>query len=423
MAKLFELFNEEDEAEKPSSAQIVASIGDLLIKIIQPLPLKPIFQLTLVSKYWNSLISDLNLFLSSNIRPAVGLIFEVLEKSDYPNSTYAYSYIISLDKSTISRPIQKMTSIRDTWYRHCKILHSCNGLVLCVSNPAENLSRRYYVCNPTIKKYIILPKVVVDHNRLSIHGMYLVFDPSKSPHNYKVVCLLRSFGDWLHFFDVYSSETGTWRKGSELFKADKNFDFGNGVYWNGAIHWVNIVTKPRKSVYFSLDCDQTLKVFPNPPLQDTDYDKSCYYFGESYDHLHFVDSHRKLSEIIVYEMKRDYSEWFVKYKVNVAEIKRNYLEWDYSEWFMKHKVKFPEIHRDYEYFCKYIAYAQIYTVVRVKNDEDSFLVIKVGRTIVRYNFKQKTCETLCNLESALGDRWVHWGSARSFQNIESICPV
>ncbi|KAL3618058.1 hypothetical protein CASFOL_038379 [Castilleja foliolosa] len=406
---------------KLSSAQIVASIDDLLIKIIQPLPLKSIFQLRLVSKYWNSLLLDPNLCLLRN-RPVIGLIFEELETTDYPalNTTDVCSYIISLDKSIISPPIRKMIP-RDTWYQHCKILHSCNGLLLCVSNPATGLSLKYYVCNPTTKKYITLPKVVLDHNRVSIHGMYLAFDPNKSLH-YKVICLLRSSRDWLHLFDVYSSETGTWRKGGKLFKA-VDFDFEDGVvYWNGAIHWVNIVTKTQKSVYFSLDCDdQTLKVFPNPPLLDKQYCKSDYYFGESCDHLHFVDSCRELDDIIVYEMKKDYSEWFVKYKVSFAEIQRDYTEWDpYSEGLMKHKVEVPGKQPVYKYKLD----ARIYTVVRVKNDEDSsFLVMKNRTRIARYNFKQKNCETLCDLKSVVGDRWFYWGSKLPFQCIESICSV
>ncbi|KAL3650412.1 hypothetical protein CASFOL_006815 [Castilleja foliolosa] len=213
MVKLLKMH---DEAEKPSSsAQIVASIDDLLIEIIKRLPLKKIVQLKLVSKYWNSLILDPKLCLLRNKLPSVCLMFERLEK---PTPKHRQSYILSLDKS-ISPPTPKGIRTKDDW--PCQILHSCNGLLLCVSNRAHNISPKYYVCNPTTNKHIALPEVVLDHS-MTIHGMYLAFDPSKSPHSYRVVCLLRSIVGFLLLFEVYSSETGSWRKVLKINLINKN---------------------------------------------------------------------------------------------------------------------------------------------------------------------------------------------------------
>ncbi|KAL3650401.1 hypothetical protein CASFOL_006804 [Castilleja foliolosa] len=410
MAKLLNANYEDDEAEKPSPAQIVASIDDLLIEIIQRLPLKHTVQLRLISKYWSSLILDPKISLL-RIRPAVGFIFEVLNKG--------HSYIIFFDKS-ISSPIRKMTpTTNDTFNCHYNVISSCNGLLLCFIYRA---GPKYYVCNPTTGIYIALPQVVFDNTNESICGMYLAFDPSKSPH-YKVVCVLRCLRGWLRSFEVYSSETGTWRKGGELFTANVNFNYHGGVYWNGAIHWVKIVTKPQECVYFSLDCDdQTPKVFPNPPLQDDkSYQRSDYYFGESCDHLHFVDAHRELDEFIVYEMKRDYSEWFVKFKVNVLAMKGGF-----SEWYIKRKINASEVDMNYwlSYF-KYKVFVRVHTVVRGENDTDSFLVVATGRRrIARYNIEQRTCETLCDFDSKYKDNSVvFFCSGRSFQYIESLCSV
>ncbi|KAL3620818.1 hypothetical protein CASFOL_035730 [Castilleja foliolosa] len=367
--------NDDDEAKNPSSPQIVASIEDLLVQIIQHLPFKKTVQLRLVSKYWNSLILDPKLCLLLN-RPAIGLIFDGLTIGhSYIDTTtnHPHSYIIFLDKS-INPPYRNITPTKDTWYRHCEILQSCNGLLLCIGKRAPYTSQKYYVCNPTTRRYIAfpLPQVALDHSMI-IHGMYLAFDPSKSPH-YKVVCVLKPCVEQLHLFEVYSSETGSWRKGGEIFKWYADFDFENGVYWNGAIHWY------AQSVYLNLDCDQPKsKVFPKPPLQKKWYNKNDYYFGESCDHLHFIDAKSALAELIVYEMKRDYSD------ENMT---------------------------------------RLYTVVRGKNDEDSFLIIVIGKRIVRYNFEQKTCETLCDFESTVGDCPVSYSGAKPlFQYIESICSV
>ncbi|KAL3623616.1 hypothetical protein CASFOL_032432 [Castilleja foliolosa] len=175
MVKLLKMNDDDDHpTENPSSAQIVASIDDLLIEIIQWLPLKSLVQFRLVSSYWNSIILDSKLCFSRN-RPAVGLIFEGLKIGNgTPNS-----YIIFLDKSSIRKPIRKMTPTKNRSYRHCKILHSCNGLLLCVSNRARSISKKYYVCNPTTRKYIALPELVFDHSTKSICSMSLAFDPSK----------------------------------------------------------------------------------------------------------------------------------------------------------------------------------------------------------------------------------------------------
>ncbi|KAL3650413.1 hypothetical protein CASFOL_006816 [Castilleja foliolosa] len=345
MAKLRN-FNDGDEGEKPSSsAQIVASIDDLLIEIIKRLPLKKIAQLKVVSKYWNSIILDPKLCLLQNQLPLVCLMFERLEE---PNSDHPQSYIIFIDKS-MSPPARKMIRTIDAW--PCQVLHSCNGL-------------RTFVCKRSSHQHF--PEILC---LMTICGMYLAFDPSNSPH-YKVVCVLRSLGGLLHLFEVYSSETGSC---GELFQAFTHFDFEDGVYWNGAIHWVNIVTGPWEFVYLNLDCDQTLKVFPQPPLQEKRYYKNDYHFGESCGHLHFVDVYRTVCEFIVYEMKMDYSEWFVKYKVK--------------------GTCFPH-HREYD--------------------------------IVRYKFEQKTGETLYDVvdfEPIAIDHSVIWDSVLPFQYIESICSV
>ncbi|KAK6121901.1 hypothetical protein DH2020_044356 [Rehmannia glutinosa] len=159
-------------AEAQSSAQIVASIDDLLTEILLRLPMK-----TLTRK---------------------------------------------LDPSGIG------------------IVQSCNGLLLCSNFRARVHNRRYYVYNPTTNKFSTLPKIDEGGGiSVRIHGMSLAFDPAKSPH-YKVVCVRQlglDSGQYEYQFEVYSSETGPWRKCGEPFTTEVNFE--NGVYWNGAIHWVN----------------------------------------------------------------------------------------------------------------------------------------------------------------------------------------
>ncbi|THG15539.1 hypothetical protein TEA_024733 [Camellia sinensis var. sinensis] len=93
----------------------------------------------------------------------------------------------------------RFKSVSKDWWSNTNttILHSCNGLLLCL-----NGTTRFIVCNPTTKKHKILPypvgissscfvkqfSVILTESG-PIHNnfdAYLAFDPSKSPH-YKVV--------------------------------------------------------------------------------------------------------------------------------------------------------------------------------------------------------------------------------------------
>ncbi|KAL3649788.1 hypothetical protein CASFOL_006191 [Castilleja foliolosa] len=402
MVKLLKM-NDVDDVSKnsSSSAQIVASIDDLLIQIIKRLPFKKLVQLKLVSKYWNSLLLDPNRCLLRN-RPVVGFIFGCHNIGQYGTSWHT----IFLDKS-ISKTIQNMPPPTNDYslYPDYKILHSCNGLLVLYNMSLKKGNQKCYIYNPTTRKHIQLPlpKAAEYH---SIIGMYLAFDPSKSPH-YRVVCVLKIIFD-LSWLEIYSPETGLWRDGGVLFEENKYFDCTDGVYWNGAIHWVKLGTEPREFVYLNPYCDQTPKVFPSPPLRDGSYYKrNDYSFGESCDHLHFVDAYRTLDKFIVYEMKRDYSEWFVRYNVDLPEMKMDYS--GDSQWM-------------YEHLCRYSD--RRYIVVRGKNDDDSFLVIANNKRIVRYNFEQKTCETLCDFDSTKRDHSLLFSCLRHpFQYIESNCSV
>ncbi|KAK6117858.1 hypothetical protein DH2020_048400 [Rehmannia glutinosa] len=284
-----------------TSAHVVASIDDLLINIILRLPIKSLLPSELVCKHWNSLISNPG-FLESN--SAVGLFFQFC---DGPWHAYIP---FSVDESRGPPFVDGLDFIENP--SDMKILQSCNGLLLCCNDWAFNCRVKYYVCNPTTKQYSTLP-VVPKKQR----GLSLLFDPSRSPY-YKIVCVreLRSCRNEHRFqIEVYSSETGnTWRILGEPFAA--RVKFKRGVYWNGAIHWISS-SVTGESIYFNPD-NQTVKVMPTPPILDGDVSTRNSYFGESCGHLHYIDVYKMTTEFNVYEMRRDYSEWFVKYQVDVS---------------------------------------------------------------------------------------------------------
>ncbi|KAK6249656.1 hypothetical protein SCA6_003661 [Theobroma cacao] len=73
-----------------------------------------------------------------------------------PSSNKLKYHFFSLNENPIRDPIRSLTFADDS--ASINILQSCNGLLLCYSNrrPGE-YDRNYYIYNPTINKYTILP--------------------------------------------------------------------------------------------------------------------------------------------------------------------------------------------------------------------------------------------------------------------------
>ncbi|KAK6130029.1 hypothetical protein DH2020_036215 [Rehmannia glutinosa] len=303
----------DDEATKASSyVDDLLQIDDLFREIFLRLPFRSLVRMKSVCKNWNSIISDLN------VNSPAGLFFQY---SDV-NTCYAY---VPFSRQIKGRPpfVNQINKyIKDS--SGIRILQSCNGLMLCRSDRASKNHRKYYICNPTTKEYSTLPRLVGRGGfSRTIRGLNLAFDPSKSPY-YKVVCV-RELGlcrakEHQYQFEVYSSDTdgGIWRKCGEPFTAQVNFK--HGVCWNGAIHWISI-TGAGKSIYFN-PYDELMmpKVMPTPPVSDGHFSTRNYYFGESHGHLHYIDVCRMVTGFKVYEIKKDYSEWFSKYRVDLSYV-------------------------------------------------------------------------------------------------------
>lgn len=63
---------------------------------------------------------------------------------------------------------------------------------------------------------------------------------------------------------IYSPETGRWRVCEAPFVKPPYLDFSGGVYWNGAMHWVN--GKGGASIYFDLSKGLDREMPMPPPL-------------------------------------------------------------------------------------------------------------------------------------------------------------
>ncbi|KAK6145651.1 hypothetical protein DH2020_022471 [Rehmannia glutinosa] len=312
---------------------------------------------------------------------------------DRPNTPNWYAYVVSFNKS-IKPPSEKLLEFIEEEPLGINILHSCNGLLVCSNIHVNDYTpSRFYVCNPTTRRYLKLPQLDEKLGILkTMCEMVLALDPSKSPH-YKVVCVLGLGLDNQYEFEVYSSLTGSWSKCGETFTAQVNFH--NGVYWNGAIHWISFA-ETGKSIYLNPD-DQVTRVMPKPPILNSPYPTRNCYFGESCGYLHYIDVYRYQFKFNVYEMRSDYSEWYFMYIVDLSNVVSSFVH----------------------------PFMTVCTLVRGEKEDDSFLVFEMMGKMVRYNFFDKTRETIHDpeaVENRLVDPVAKLRTA-TLQYIESLCSI
>ncbi|XWS60128.1 hypothetical protein CRYUN_Cryun07bG0007800 [Craigia yunnanensis] len=350
-----------------SSADMIASNDDILTLILLCLPLKSLLKFKTVSKHWLSLITDPRFSPKHNSRTISGLVVRRL--SDQTNAEYD---LINLSPNPSRAPFRSLTFVDDP--SGIRILQSCNGLMLCCSFRANPPETNYYIYNPTTKQNTVLPGLGPGprgRSSRNIFGVSLAFDPSKSPH-YKVICIRICDADLpAHYqIEIYSSRTGPWRPSGCTFAAPSNAQFKNGVFWNGAIHWLSAW---GDSLCFDVEEEQ-IRDMPMPSVTG---DGPLYrYFGESGGHLHLIEVYGSDNlQFDVYEMERDYSGWLVRYQVDLNPI----------------AAAFPEMARDYVDRIDLHSYAfSILCVVHEETDEDSFLVLHLPNKAVRYNFKDSS---------------------------------
>lgn len=188
-------------SEISPSVEVVANNVDLLMEILLRLPAKSTVQFKSVSKHWLSLLSDSQFprnHCFQNPRPSIsGFYFNNRENITFVSlhgrchNLPHLSFLDGLEGRSI-----------------LKVEDSCNGLLLllCFINTNDPCFGQYAVCNPTTKKYTLLPKP--DNRVVNRFGGCLVFDPSKCPLHYEVESLARGY----YQIDIYSSKSKCWRK-------------------------------------------------------------------------------------------------------------------------------------------------------------------------------------------------------------------
>nr|XP_043622781.1 F-box protein At5g07610-like [Erigeron canadensis] len=352
----------------PSSVHEVISDDDLLTEILLRLPVVPTLLLTSVSRRWLSLITDPSFTLRrseiSYLDPPSGLFIQKPPPSSVQNAYFEYAYV-SYDTKISPKLI---TPFPFGSQGNVEIVQSCNGLLLCRDRPEE-----YWVYNPSLNRFHRIPERPF---WLSILGIRLVFDPTKSPH-YTVMCSgLRNMYSYSS-----SSETHNWSDCGAVFTFESGPKFSSGVYCNGAIHWLN----PIGVVHYRLDVNGLLVTsIPTSLTFDAESHPLKYKLFAFGDSLFLVCIVRRLISIYskyleVYKMRNAYSEWSLKYQVTLKSITRKFT-------------------RSWNIFTQELP-SDLLEIGEGEREEDLFLVMKLSGQVVKYSFVSKTLDVLFDFGS------------------------
>ncbi|XVF54911.1 hypothetical protein PTKIN_Ptkin05aG0218500 [Pterospermum kingtungense] len=365
----------------PPNAEAIANNHDLLTQILGLLPVKSLLRFKSISKSWYSLISDPAFACRVFPDEVSGLIL----LNDFSELEF-----IHLGDESITKAISL------TYLNLLVLLQSCHGLFLCCGTfQLPRFHEAYCIFNPTMKEFVELPPPAdLQHTIfLSPFDVSLAFDPTDSSH-YKVVGVRTSSPEvgflqifnhepacFVYRIEIYSSQTSSWRLSGNPFIAHSTTKFWGGVFWHGAIHWIDESNRDA-SLYFNVE-EEKLQKMPMPSLPEGWEEKPhIAYFGESRDHLHLIQQYKPyLTQFDIYEMERDYSGWFVKYRVDLDAM----------------RVTFPDdmnMHNSDSSCYSYV----IFCVVRKANDEDSYLVLHIPGKVIGYNFRDGSFNTICDLD-------------------------
>ncbi|GMP36165.1 hypothetical protein CsSME_00008374 [Camellia sinensis var. sinensis] len=388
-------------SEHSFAADLIANNSDLLTEILIRVPAKSLIRFKSVSKQWLALISH-SQFASDHSRR------NHHSSSSSISAFYFYSKRWSPDEQLESVSIAGHRTLLPTLSfldgvvaSSCttRIERSCNGLILC-----SNGFRKppYIVCNLTTQKFSLLSDIgpTSSESYRKNAGAFLAFDPSKSPH-YKVLLFSYSNvndGHWVEI-EIYSSQTSSWKHISVPEPRGVRFMFS--VFWNRAIHGISYANVHAR---FEVEEEKLIQTpMPrNPKIYS--YDK-IRYFGECGGDLLLIQTPQHCAMgFRILQMRRDYCEWIVKYRVNLRPI----------------LSVFPKTERKTIVTCSEF---NVLCVVKGANEKDFTLVLAIRGKVISYNVKSNTLKELHDLSTDGLDDWgATWGNT-TYQFIESLSPV
>ncbi|XVF23311.1 hypothetical protein REPUB_Repub13aG0026300 [Reevesia pubescens] len=361
--------------------------NDIMIGILQRLPLKTLMGCKCVCKLWNDLISN-PVFRSNYSRrnPQYHVSGFFLQKFLFLE-LHSKLLFFPCEGQSDAAPKPSLCFIEDD--KGVRIQHSCNGILVCSSFRCLEEDRVYYICTPTTKQYHPLPNPECG----ILFGINIAYDPNKSPY-YKIVCICDSYLSQNHRqVKIFSPVTGSWKASGKPFTvSDEDMLFNRGVFWNGALHWIG-----RGNLALRFDSERELLVtMPMPHIREGWTERKLGYFGESGGHLYLIETYGPIAAgFDVREMRADYSGWFVKYHLNLEML----------------SLQYPAI-RSNKLSILHIADQH------VGDEDESFMVVHVPGEFVNFKLRENTLmelQTNNQVDEGLG-LWYSWEGVYPYSN-------
>ena len=180
--------------------------------------------------------------------------------------------------------------------------------------------------------------------------------------------------------EIYSSESGKWKILNE--RTDDLVDLDRGVYGHNAIHWMSF---PNRLVYLKLDSERLDYLDIDTP-DTTEYGILDEFLAESRDGMLLVVRCCRVRRLNIYEIKKDYSEWSIKYHIDLEEVIRVY----------------PSM------MTRLGLHFMVQSLVIGGKEEDSFIVLELPGKLIQYKFVVNTISQLRDFTTEIR-RCVHGG--------------
>ncbi|XP_061364258.1 F-box protein At5g49610-like [Gastrolobium bilobum] len=292
--------------------------SDILFDVLSRIPVKALLGLKCICRVWHRIISSRSFIkaqMENTEHVLTGFIYQ--EKFEFCNEDIEIVSYIPVE----TRGAKVGHMVFNFLPEDVVILASCNGLVCCGSCfPFQEPT--LYICNPSIKEWIKVEWP--SHHR--IENVALAFDPSKDSIDistkFKLVRVKQDENrdERLYLtFELYSSETGAWRKSNEICQCNNNLIKNKGIYIEGVLHWL---TDGDQVLTFDVEKELSWLIsVPIPTLEFRTIPEAC--IGESEGKLHYVLVSEEGLHVWYLE---DYYEfkWTLKHYKSLEEIEGEY---------------------------------------------------------------------------------------------------
>ncbi|XP_022732040.1 F-box protein At5g07610-like [Durio zibethinus] len=346
--------------------------NDISFDVLSRLPTKYMPRLKCVSKGWNRLISD-PIFMkvqSQKREPLSGFFFQ--QKYEWCNDDITTISYIHVEKQDVDLHQTVFNFLPEP----VVLLASCNGLVCCRScSPFEDPC--IYICNPLNNNWIKLKWDAPNKE----NSFALAFDPCRdligTSTMFKLIRVKQFETDinaLCFSFEVYSSDSGAWKKSEETCKCNNNLHKNKGIFAGGVLHWL---TDGDEVLTFHVENELSWLVsVPLPSNEFRSIPEAC--IGDSDGRLHYILVSQYGFQVWFLE---DYfeSRWSLKLSKTLEEMEEQHSQFLYN---LRERVT-QRLEVNMEPWVDPLAF------------KDGYLLMRVSRKIMLYNIETNKMQIVC----------------------------